>query len=104
MISPGEASHLDQDRHARIKGPAAAGEYLSRSRTSQEHPRRAFIQTPLLNGICNIFMQGPLREDFTRISTRSSDKGLYKIMQEPSRTSETGLHEDLHKIFLCKDL
>jgi len=39
-----------------------------------------------------------LREDFTRIATRSSHKDLYKIMQGPLR----GLHQDLFKIF--KDL
>ena len=40
-------------------------------------------------------MQGPLRGDFTRISTRSSHKDLRKIMQGPLR----GRQQDLHKIF-----
>jgi hypothetical protein len=40
-------------------------------------------------------MQGPVREDFTTISTRSYHKDLYKIMQGPLR----GFHPDLHKIF-----
>ena len=42
--------------------------------TSQEHPRRAFTQTPLIHGICKIIMQGPLGEDLTRMATRSSDR------------------------------
>ena len=33
-----------------------------------------------MDGICKIFMQGPLREDLTRISTRSSHKDLYKTL------------------------
>ena len=46
-------------------------------------------------------MQGPLREDLTRISTRSSVQGLYRIMQghlreEVSRISaRAGLRENL---------
>ena len=42
-------------------------------------------------------MQGPLRvlEDVSRIFTRSSHKGLEKIMQGPL----TGFHQDLHNIF-----
>ena len=35
-------------------------------------------------------MQGPLREDLTRISTRSSVKGLYRIMQGPRREEFRG--------------
>ena len=61
------------------------------TRTSQEHPRKAFIQAPLRHGTCKIFTQGPLRKDFTRISTKSSDKVLYKIRQ--------GLFKDVSKIF-----
>ena len=35
----------------------------SDTRTSQEHPRKAFIQAPnCIHGSCKIFMQGPLRE------------------------------------------
>ena len=36
-------------------------------------------------------MQGPLEDDFNRISTRSSDKDLCEIMQGPLR----GFHQDL---------
>ena len=32
----------------------------------------SFIQAPLQHGICKLLMPGPLREDLTRISTRSS--------------------------------
>ena len=52
---------------------------------SHSLPRKAFIQAPLRHGICKNFMQGPLREDLTRISTRSSVKDLYRIMQGPLR-------------------
>ena len=58
------------------------------TRTSQEHPRRTFIQARLRHGICKIFRnfsQWPLGEDLTRISTRSSDKDLCRIMQGPLR-------------------
>jgi hypothetical protein len=40
-------------------------------------------------GICKIFMQGPLREDLTRITTRSPDKALNKIMRRPLRENFT---------------
>jgi len=43
-----------------------------------EDPRRAFIQAPML-GICKILMQGPLEDDFSRISKRSFHKDLYEI-------------------------
>ena len=48
-------------------------------------PTKAFIQAPLRHGICKIFMQGPLRKDPSRISTRSSIKDLCRIMPGPSR-------------------
>ena len=71
-------------------------------RSSQEHPGRAFIQAPLTRGLWKIFMQepaqdmpGPIGQDFTKISTRSSDKDLYKITQG----ALTGCHQDLHNIF-----
>ena len=49
--------------------------------------KRAFTQAPVRHGICKIVMQGPLslREGLTRISTRSSVKDLYRIMQGPLR-------------------
>ena len=52
------------------------------TRASQEYSRRAFIEAPPIHGICKIFIQGPPRENFTRISTGSSDKDqdLYKIL------------------------
>ena len=48
-------------------------------------------------------MQGQLREDLTRISTRSSDKDLYKIMQESlkedlTRISSISSYKDLREI------
>jgi len=57
-----------------MKGPAAAGKDLTRSRTSQEHPRKAFIQAPLIN------------------TWHLQDLHV-------ARTSSRGLHQDLHKIF-----
>ena len=44
--------------------------------------------------ICKI-MQGPLEEEFNKISTRSSHKNLCKIMQGPL----SGFHQDPHNIF-----
>jgi hypothetical protein len=49
--------------------------------SSQEPPTRVFIKAPLRYGICKLLMQGPYREDLTRISTRSSDKDLCDIME-----------------------
>ena len=46
------------------------------TRASQDHPKRALVPAPLNQGICKIFTQGPLRQDLTRIGTRSSDKDL----------------------------
>jgi len=43
------------------------------TRTSQEHPRRAFIQACLRHGICRIFRQCPLTD------YRGSGQGLHKI-------------------------
>ena len=40
-------------------------------------------QANLRRGICKIFKRGPLREDLTRIPTRSPVKDLYRIMQGP---------------------
>ena len=100
---------------------SAAGEDLTKSwyKNLPTASTRALIQAPLIHGICEIFtqgplsldltristrssfhdlyriMQGPLRGDFTRISTRSSQKDLRKIMQGPLR----GRQQDLHKIF-----
>ena len=76
------------------------------TRTSQDHPRRAFIQAPLTQGTCKIFTQGPLRKDFPRISTRSPDKDVHKITQAPgkdfTKISKRSSHNDLCEI--CKDL
>ena len=49
------------------------------------HARRTSIQTPLIQSIFKILMQGPFREDCARISTRSSQKEWCKIMQGPLR-------------------
>jgi hypothetical protein len=37
----------------------------------------AGAEPPVRHGICKIFMQGHLREDLSRISTRPSVKDLY---------------------------
>jgi len=57
-----------------------------------EHPRRTFIQATMQR-ILKIPMQGPLEEDFDRISARSSDKDLNKIM---SQGIVKKLDQDLH--------
>ena len=71
-----------------------------RTITSHEHPRGTFLQAPTQR-ILKILMQGPLEEDFNRISTRSSHKDLYKIMQgldaipqDRHRRTCTGAGED----------
>jgi hypothetical protein len=48
-------------------------------------------------------MQGPLKEDLTRMATRSSDEDLYKIVQGPlakdlTRIFTRSSHKDLRKI------
>ena len=48
-----------------------------------------------MQSIFKILMQGPIREDFNRTSTRSSHKDRYKIMQGLLR----GFHHDLYKVF-----
>jgi len=49
--------------------------------------------------IFKILMQGPLEEDFNRISTRSSHKDRYR---DHARTLR-GFHQDLCKIFSQTD-
>ena len=90
---------ISQDRQ---KKPADCGEDLTRSwykklrRTSQRTIQRSFhTRTPEKQGIFQIFMQGPLREDFTRISTRSAYRDLRKIIHGPLGAFQ----KDLHKIF-----
>jgi hypothetical protein len=74
--------------HKIIKEGLSRGAYkIILTRTSHEHPRRTFIQAPI-QSIFKIFMQGPLEEGCDRISTGSSHKDLYKIMQGPL----TGFH------------
>ena len=63
-----------------------------------------------------IVSQGPVRdharrpiEDFTRTSSRSSHKNLYRIMLRPLaaflyRISTKSSHKDLYEIMHCKDL
>ena len=109
-----------------VSATAAAGPIYCRSisrssqdlhtRTSYEHPRRTFIQAPI-QSIFKILMRGSVEEDFNRISTRSSDKDLHRIMQGPLREEfiritrfsykdlykimqgpVTRFHEDLHNI------
>ena len=50
-------------------------------------------------GIFKVLMQGPLEDAASRISTRSSDKDLYQIMQRHredfTRTSSRASHKDL---------
>ena len=106
IFSQGIAKDLGQDLHSRtpkprreshklvIEGPVA-GEDLRRS-WYKNFPwasrKRAFTQAPLLHGICkNLLTRTCPRsckdflelEDLSRIFTRSSQKGLYKIMQGP---------------------
>jgi len=49
------------------------------TRTSYEHFRRTFIEAPTQR-IFKILMQGPLEEDFNRLSARSLHKDLCQIM------------------------
>ena len=65
------------------------------TRTSQEPHRRAFIQAYARHGVCKTFTQGPVREDPTGISARSSVKDLYKIMQGPPREDLSESPQDL---------
>ena len=69
------------------------------TRTSCEYQRRTFTQAPM-QSICEILVQGPLEDGFNRISTRSSDKDLYEIMQGPLK----GFQQDLYKSFSCEKL
>ena len=122
-FSQGSVTDLGHDLHARNpKGilhdrhkrtcRCRRGSYRILIQKPCKQPRRAFIQVPLIHGICKSFrniplerispgstqrasykdlykiMQGPVRQDFTRTSSRFSHKDLYEIMQ--------GL---LHKIF-----
>ena len=48
--------------------------------TSYEYPRKTFIQAPV-QSIVKIAMQGPVEDDFNRISPRSSHKNLAQVMQ-----------------------
>ena len=65
------SNHLESNQEESpkiVEGPAR--EDLTRSfykNPWKEHPRRVFIQATI-QGIFKIFMQGPLRQDFTRIS------------------------------------
>ena len=61
------------------------------TRPAYEHPRKTFIQTPK-QSIFKILMQGPLEEDFNRISTRPSHKDLYGLVKD--------IDEDLHLLLL----
>ena len=114
IFSKGIVKDHDQDLHARTPKRISqdhhkrtcccwSGPYkiLIQEPTKRLPPTRAFIQAPLSHGICKIFMQGPLREDSTRISTRSSSKDVYGMMQGP-------LKEEFNQIsisaFLCKNL
>jgi len=64
------------------------------TRTSQEHPRGTFLQAPTQR-ILKILMQGPLEEDFNRISTRSSHKDfLHKL----SKMCMPGPRRESHEI------
>ena len=101
---------LRESHRIGIKGPAAAhcccwsGSYkILIQEPPKSLPQELFVQAPLRYGICKIFMQGPRREDLTRISTRSSVKDMHGIMHEPLREefiriSTKSSHKDMHKI------
>ena len=66
------------------------------TRTSQEHPRKAFIQAPnCTHGSCKIFMQGPLREDLLRTAPQrersKSREGCACDIKYASRRNESDL-------------
>ena len=62
--------------------------------------RRAFIRAPLIRGITKILMQGPLREDLTRITTRSR-KDLWDNF---FRIFATSSHKDIYKTLFIRIL
>jgi len=90
-----------------IKGPAAAGENLTRSwyKSLPREPQKSFIQAPLIHGICKIFMQEPLSGSYqdphkiflTRTCTRSrtcSEDLLIEACADHARTNQ-----DPHQFF-----
>ena len=85
-----QGSLIERDLHARTS--------RAPRRTSQDRHKRTERVPLLIHGICKIFMQGPRREDFTRISTRSSHKDLCKIMQGTLR----GCEQNLHTVAKCR--
>ena len=75
---------------------------ISTRRTPKREDFTRISARSLQKELCKI-MQGPLGEDFTRITTRSSHKDLYKIMQGPLREdsiriSTRSSHKDLYQI------
>ena len=52
--------------------------------------------------MCKLLMQGPYREDLTRISTRSSVKDPYRIMQGPLREELSRISTRSSDKDLCK--
>ena len=54
-----------------------------------------------MRSVFTVLLRGPLEEDFNKISTRSSDKDLYEIMQLPfqdyTRSSTKAFHKELEK-------
>ena len=94
---------ISQDRHKRTCCCWSGSYKILMQEPPKSLPQELFVQAPLRYGICEIFMQGPRREDLTRISTRSSVKDIYTIMHGPLREefiriSTRSSHKDMHKI------
>ena len=71
------------------------------TRNSWQPPTRAVIQAPLIRGICKD-LQGPLGEDLTTISTRSSNKDLCRIRQGPLREDFASISTTSSRKDVCK--
>ena len=87
MSIPEEQS--SQDRH---KGTCCcwSGAYKILRQKPPKSLHKSFHKS-VRHGSCKIFMQWPLREDLTRISTRSSLKALYRTMQSIFKILMQGL-------------
>ena len=97
---------LRESHNVVIEGPAAAGEDLARSwdknlpRATQKGFHGSASKTWHLQGLHS---RTSYRKDLARISTRSSDKDLYKIMLGPLREDFTRISTTRTCARSCKD-
>ena len=96
---------LRESHNVVIEGPAAAGEDLARSwdknlpRATQKGFHGSASKTWHLQGLHS---RTSYRKDLARISTRSSDKDLYKIMLGPLREDFARISTRSSRTDLCK--